>query len=77
MYGRPVMEGFGMDHNTVVCTPLTGKASMASPVGFGCPVCSGPMLPQRGLWVCQRCGLPLCLGCESEVDSEVNRFQGD
>jgi len=31
-----------------------------------CPACAGPMLPLRGLWSCQRCGMPLCLGCESD-----------
>jgi hypothetical protein len=31
-----------------------------------CPVCTGPLLPQRGAWRCSRCCFTLCDGCEGE-----------
>ena len=42
-----------------------------------CPACAGPMYPQRGVWACQRCGLPLCVGCEGENYTTGGEGAGD
>jgi hypothetical protein len=31
-----------------------------------CPVCSGVLVPLRGLYRCSRCSFSLCVGCEAE-----------
>jgi ribosomal protein L37AE/L43A len=57
-----------MENTTLVTSSHGNTSAPVTPTSAAmvCPACAGPMYPQRGIWACQRCGLPLCVGCEAE-----------